>query len=208
MERNLELCSGMSGYFFSCSFSFLVLCHPAPRRWSRARRMRRPRACVRRSGGVRSPGGCLQRRRKHARERLATPFSNARRTLVHVRQTPSECLRRRPSVSLEHQHSTPVVSHCAAHSFDPGEPSHRSTFFVFFFLWYIVPALTAAQHLQSVCESVRAFLWSINTPRLSYHTARRVPLTLVSHLIVFAFLFWYTRHCARAHGRPTLSECS
>jgi hypothetical protein len=132
MERNLELCSGMSDYFFPCSFSFLVLCHPAPRRWSRARRMRRPRACVRRSGGVRSPGGCLRRRRKHARERLATPFSNARRTLVHVRPTPSECLRRRPSVSLEHQHSTPVVSHCAAHSFDPGEPSHRSTFFVFF----------------------------------------------------------------------------
>ena len=113
-------------FFFPCSFSFLVLCHPAPRRWSRARRMRRPRACVRRSGGVRSPGGCLRRRRKHARESLATPFSNARRTLVHVRPTPSECLRRRPSVSLEHQHSTPVVSHCAAHSFDPGESSHWS----------------------------------------------------------------------------------
>ena len=52
-------------------------------------------------------------------------FFVVHRTRAHGRPTPSECLRKRPSVSLEHQHSTPVVSHCAARSFDPGEPSHR-----------------------------------------------------------------------------------
>ena len=52
-------------------------------------------------------------------------FLVVHRTRAHGRPTPSECLRKRPSVSLEHQHSTPVVSHCAARSFDPGEPSHR-----------------------------------------------------------------------------------
>ena len=126
-------------------------------------------------------------------------------------------LRKRPSVSLEHQHSTPVASHCAAHYSDPGEFSHRGHL-----LFYFFPFLSRAHATPSEClrkrtsvslehqhsartshsahgrptpseclrkrpsvsvsyltghSSSLSFLWSISTP-----CARRTPLMAARHL--------------------------
>jgi len=193
--------------FFSCSFSFLVLCPPAPRRrWPRARRIRRPRACVRRSGGVRSPGGCLRQRRKHARELLATPFlERTSHACLRPPNTP-ECLRRRPSVSLEHQHSTPAVLHCAAHSLTLVSLLIGHLFCIFFFFFVVHRTRAHGRPTPSECLRKRPSVsleHQHSTPVVSHCAARSFDPGEPSHRLCLSFLV-HSSLCPRSRPPNTL----
>ena len=122
----------MSGYFFFLFVFFLGSLSPRAATPLAARTPYKATPRVRQAQRRSAFPGWLPAAAAEARPRAPrdTFLERTSHACLRPPNTP-ECLRRRPSVSLEHQHSTPAVLHCAAHSFDPGEPSHRSTFLFF-----------------------------------------------------------------------------